>query len=445
MFTVNYRLIRLHMFTIVLLGMTVARAGTLGYMPLFTAEETVQRHVRAASLTLPQDFVDGQWQGIIAASDGRTYFGVSSHGPDNNAQFYRYDPKTGRVEHLADVGVWCGETDSPGKRNAQGKIHSNIYEYKGKLYCTTTSGHSVPPRPYSAGHFLAYDLKTGALEDLGKVVCADGKWGLLAAVFDPVYERLYAVHQLGTLYYYDLKRAAVVEVGPIECGEWQCRGLICDTNGVVYGGEHDGMIYRYDPRSEVISCLLTRLPSDPGVPQPTGPSNIPNDWSWHTTRWEQMVWDPVTSWWYGVRGNDEYLFRFRPPADPRRHIGEAEGLGSFAYPGKKNPSGSLGLALLGRTLYYCSYPVWAPMAHLMSYNIDTGQMTHHGPIVVEGGRRVSEIQSLVAGADGKLHGVAMVWSIAGQDPAKPWANRAQCYFHPRFVVIDPARDFQPEK
>ena len=52
-------------------------------------------------------------------------------------------------------------------------------------------------------------------------------------------------------------------------------------------------------------------------------------------------------------------------------------------------------------------------------------------------------QGIIAASDGKLHGVAMVWSLQGQDPAKPWANRAQCYFHPRFVVIDPARDFQP--
>jgi len=424
------------------LAAACAGAGELTYMPLFGAGEAAGCHVQAKSHALPQDFVDGQWQGIIAASDGNTYFGVSCHGPDNNAQFYRYDPRTDNVKHVADVGVWCGYTDSPGRYNAQGKIHSNIFEHKGKLYCTTTSAHADLSRPYPGGHFLAYDLKTGACENLGRVNRGDGKWGLLAAVFDPVYERLYAVHQLGTLYYYDIRRKAVVEVGPVENGEWQCRGLICDTNGVVYGGEHDGMIYRYDPRTEVVSCLLTRVPHDPAVVQPTGPSKIPNDWSWHTTRWEQMVWDPATSWWYGVRGNDEYLFRFRPPADPRRHTGEAEGLGSFAYPGKKSRNSSLGLALLGRSLYYCSYPVWTSMAHLMSYNIDTGKMTHHGPIVVEGGRRVSELQSLVAGADGKLHGVAMVWSIQGKDPAKPWAERAQCYFHPRFVIIDPARDFQ---
>lgn len=427
------------------LAAALASAAELNYMPTFTKQEFAQAHVRASSRTLPQDFVDGQWEGIIAASDGRTYFSVSCHGPDNNAQFYRYDPKTGRVEHLADVGVWCGYADSPGKRNMQGKIHSNIFEYKGKLYCTTTSAHATLDHPYPGGHFLSYDLATGQAENLGKVDY-DGQGGLLSAVFDPVYERLYAIHQhRTTLVYYDLKTKKIVEVGPIEDGGMQCRSPIVDAQGVLYGSTRDGMIYRYDPKTESRGCLLTRIPHDPAAKQPE-PSTDPQVLSWQTTHWVPMVWDPVGQWWYGVRGNDEYLFRFRPPADAKSHIGEVEGLAPFGF----QPSAqgqprfaSLGLTLRGRTLYYCSYPLWQSMAHLMSYDIETGKATDHGPIVVEGGRRVSEIHSLVVGADGKLHGVAMVWSIPGQDPAKPWANRAQCYFHSRFVVIDPERDFQP--
>lgn len=419
------------------LTVVCASARELGYMSHFTDEEAAQSHVVATSYTLPHDFVDGQWQGIITASDGKTYFSVSSHAPDNNAQFYRYDPASDTIEHLADVGVWCGYGDSPGNYNAQGKIHSNLYEFEGKLYGTTTSAHHEPPSPYAGGHFLAYDLATGALENLGMVPCADGKWGLLAGVFDPVYRRLYGMHQMGTLHYFDLDTRAIVEVGRIEDGTWQCRGLIVDDHGVLYGSTHDGMIYRYDPATDVISCLLTRVPYDPEWAQPKGPSGRPNDWAWAMTRWGQMERDPATGWWYGLRGNDEYLFRFRPPADPKQHVGEVEGLGVMAYPGKPSRHGSLGLAILDRTLYYVSYPVWAPMAHLMSYHLDSGAITHHGPIIVEGNRRVSEIQALEAGADGTLHGVAMVWSIEGEDPANPWANRAQCYFHARFVRIDP--------
>jgi len=416
----------------------------LDYMPLFPEEGLKKAHAFARSHFAGHDFVDGQWQGIIAASDGKTYFSFSSHSPKHNAQFYRYDPKTDKVEHLIDVGVWCGYKDSPGKWNAQGKIHSNIYEHKGKLYCTTTSAHSSFEHPYPGGHFLAYDLKTGVFEDLAKLDL-DGKGGLLSAVFEPVRERVYAIHQHETtLCYYDLETKKVTVVGPAEDGGMQCRSLITDRHGVVYGSMRDGVIYRYHPETDTIGCLLTRIPHDPDAKQPK-PSKNRKDLGWQTTHWTPMVWDPVTKWWYGVRGNDEYLFRFRPPENSRRHIARIEGLAPFGFRPSTEAQprfASLGMALLGRKLYYCSYPIWRSMAHLMSYEIDTGKVTNHGPVVTDGCRRVSEIHAMVPSPDGKLHCAAMVWSIEGKDPAKPWANRAQCYFHSRFVVVDPERSFR---
>ena len=140
-----------------------------------------------------------------------------------------------------------------------------------------------------------------------------------------------------------------------------------------------------------------------------------------------MVWDPETKWWYGVRGNDEYLFRFRPPRDPRSHLGEIEGLAPFGFRPSKEAQPRF--ASLG-------------MAHLMAYDLDTRKVTGLGPIVTDGRRRVSEIHSLAAGSDGKLHAAAMVWSIEGQDPANAWGERAGCYFHSRFMTIDPKTDFK---
>jgi hypothetical protein len=261
-------------------------------------------------------------------------------------------------------------------------------------------------------------------------------------VLEPVYERLYAIHQYrNTLVYYDLNSGEVVTVGSIQDG-MQCRNLITDKFGIVYGTDWGGLIYRYDPRTGSMSCLLTRIPHDPDAPQP---APDPKSQGWRKTTWTPIVWDPVDRWWYAVRGNDEYLFRFRTPADPRRHRATVEGLAPFGF----RPSGegqprwaSLGMALRGRVIYYCSYPLWRSMAHLMSYDIASGKVTDHGPIVTDGLRRVSEIQSMVIGSDRKLHCAAMVWSIEGEDPAKPWANRAQCYFHSRFMIIDPDTDFK---
>lgn len=409
-----------------------------GYMDRFSEAEAREPHVWAPSIAMPHDFVDGQWQGIIAASDGNTYFSFSSHSPHHNAQFYRYKPSAGEVEHLIDVGRWCGETESIGKWNTQGKIHSNIYEHKGKLYCTTTSAHSSFEHPYTGGHFLSYELRTGEFRDLGKVDFG-GRGGLLSAVFDPVYGRLYGLHQhKTTLTYCDVDTGEIVILGPIEHGGMQCRNLIVDSHGVVYGSTQDAVIYRYNPAIDVMGCLLTRIPDDPALPDPE-----PGDGrAWKKTHWTPMVWDPATRWWYGIHGNDEYLFRFRTPP-PERHIAEIEGLACLTFdPDRKDRYASLGLCLRGRTLYYCSYPVWKKQAHLMSYHIDSGTIVNHGKLVTNDGRRVSEIHSLVTGSDGKLHAAAMVWSIEGQDPAKPWSQRANCYVHSRFMTIDPETDFR---
>ena len=147
-------------------GISTGAEETYEFISTMTAGDQADTHVMARSHSMPHDFVDGQWEGIIAASDDNTYFSFSCHSPNHNGQFYRYDPRVDQVEHIIDLGRWCGETDSVGKLNTQGKIHSTIYEGNGKLYCSTTSSHSTFAHPYQGGHFLCYHLDTGECEDL---------------------------------------------------------------------------------------------------------------------------------------------------------------------------------------------------------------------------------------------------------------------------------------
>jgi hypothetical protein len=443
---------------------TIALAGAaerkFRFMDTFSDAERAAPHVQAQSRTVTQPFLDGQWQGAIAASDGKTYFGLSCHSDKNNAQFYSYDPKTDKVRHIIDVGAWCGETDSIGKTNTQGKIHSNIYEHAGKLYMSSTRSAN-PEYPYKGGHFLGYDLKTGVCEDLG--FYPDPKGGLMCMVFEPVYQRLYAISEGGqTLIYYDLKTKEITKIGMIEENVQHTRSLIAGADGIIYGSTWGGMIYRYDPELNTRSALITLLPKDPEAPPVLGPTDPPtliaydrqsdtmkftgghNRRHWDT--WGPMIWDPETKWWYGILQSQEYLFRFRPPEDRRSHLAKTEGLASMAFrpPAQRLGNVSYGFCRKGRTLYFVSYPVWQSQAHLTSYDMKTGVVTDHGPIVVEGGRRVSEMHALVVGADGKLHGPAMVWSLEGKDPANDWsgAQRDIHYIHCRLVIIDPDKDFQ---
>jgi hypothetical protein len=104
---------------------------------------------------------------------------------------------------------------------------------------------------------------------------------------------------------------------------------------------------------------------------------------------------------------------------------------------------SLALAILGRKVYYVSYQWGKHFAHLMSYDIPSGEVVDHGILVDQDRRGLTECHSLVAAPGGVLHAVAMSWSIEGKDPAQTWANRGNCYFHARFMVIHPGTDFRP--
>jgi hypothetical protein len=173
-----------------------------------------------------------------------------------------------------------------------------------------------------------------------------------------------------------------------------------------------------------------------------------------------MRWDPVTEWWYGVRRNDEYLFRLRLPQDMEAYRAETEGLAQIGYlpSDQMQPRiGSLALAIKDRTIYYTSIertwdeyierlePVLAGTrgCYLMSYNIDSREVTNHGPIFTDGRRRVSEIHSLAVGSDGNLHMTGAVFSKQGEDPVNDWhyAVRSNAYIHMRFLVVDPDTDF----
>ena len=112
-------------------------------------------------------FLDGSWNGIVAASDGNTYFAVCTHSPDHHAQFFRYDPRERSVKHVADIGEVCGEL---GKGlTPQGKVHTPILEYKNKLYMATLQARykEEDEKRYPGGHFLECDLRTGKFRDLG--------------------------------------------------------------------------------------------------------------------------------------------------------------------------------------------------------------------------------------------------------------------------------------
>ena len=67
------------------------------------------------SLNKVSPYYDGQWQGIIAASDGACYFGSSSHTLIHGGGLFRFDPATKQFDVLTDdknsIIMICGNDE----------------------------------------------------------------------------------------------------------------------------------------------------------------------------------------------------------------------------------------------------------------------------------------------------------------------------------------------
>lgn len=419
-----------------------------------THVDSRDRTISGSSYSLPYTFLDSAFQAIISASDGKTYFAVSCHEASHNAQFFAFDPGSKSVRHIKDIGQWCGQTEpSPGV-SVQGKVHTNIYEANNALYFATTLGYSSKDQPYRGGCILRYSIHPGTCEKLVQFEDIDGG-GLIALVFEPLYHRIYALHQRhNTLISYDLHTGQLLTLGSVQQGK-PTRDMIVDDDGTVYGSDRDGLIWRYDPAVDRISCLLTRIPFDSQAVQPIEQHERGN------TCWGQARWDPVSQWWYAIRRNDEFLFRFRTPQSQRSHRAQAEGLVSLGHlPNHEQQprNSSLGFALLHRFIYYCSIIRDWPegrfvdeLSHdlgscvgvqLMRYHIDSGRVDNLGQIRTADGRIVAQCHSMTAGSNGNLHLVAAVFSRKNEDPANDWlfGGRHGCYTHMRIVTLDPSEN-----
>ena len=125
------------------------------YHCLFSEQERQKPYVFAESHDLHDwPFLDGQWEGILADTDGFVWFAVSSHSFDHSAQLFRYDPGRDKVEHVADIDQVCGEKLSG--HAPQDKIHCTMWQDGDVIYflsitalCLVMSFRALESRKWS--------------------------------------------------------------------------------------------------------------------------------------------------------------------------------------------------------------------------------------------------------------------------------------------------------
>jgi hypothetical protein len=385
------------------------------------------------------------YNGMGTGSDGKIYYVLSAEPHDTAGQMYVFDPKTGKTRHLGDLTEVCGEKDR--KSVAQGKSHVNFVEADGKLYFATHIGFysiidgmekmGVPPpgwSPYPGGHLLAYDMKSGAFENLGLAPLGEG---ILTMNMDAQRNRIYGLTwPSGRFFTFDLKTRTLKDFASLfldgENGKGQayrtiCRSLAIDPrDGAVYFTTGDGAIQRYNYQKDALELVAgDDLKKDYfGLYDPSSAGHM-------AYNWRQVFWNPGDNRIYGVHGNSGYLFRFDPQAErvevldritsePSRQSGMFD---QFSY-------GYLGFALGPdkRTIYYLTGgPVYVDGKrvrgkdntakgeskgeedlHLVTWDILARRYTDHGAIYFENGDRPAYVNSIAVGLDGAVYTLSRV-------------------------------------
>ncbi len=170
------------------------------------------------------DEAKGNYNGIHYASNNLVYYFFCTGHLDYGAQMYSFNPETEEIKFIADLAEVCNEKKQ--KLIPQGKVHTRIFEYKGKMYFGTHTDHysedhgkieiaGTPPpgyKPYPGGHLISYDLESGKLEDLGIV---PSKEGIIAMVMDTTQGIIYgSTWPVGYEFAYNVETREMRDLGP---------------------------------------------------------------------------------------------------------------------------------------------------------------------------------------------------------------------------------------
>jgi len=246
---------------------------------------------------------------LYVAADGMVYAGLCTHA--GSGQFYQYDPRAGRMRHIADIAEFLGQRGK-GIRTA-GKIHTPFVEDKeGRIYFGTMCEDSGPPNidPYSweGPHWIRYDPKADRLENLGLI---NRLWGIYGLVIDKKRNLLFGTAWDGHLYRYDINTGKSRDVGRVD--NWDdLRQIVIDDEGNVYGTYPTARIWKYDARTELVYDLSVQIPHDPQV----FPTRLSNPMLDRKAIWRAVKWDPVDRVVYGVDGGSSILFKYDPNDGP---------------------------------------------------------------------------------------------------------------------------------
>jgi hypothetical protein len=357
--------------------------------------------------------MDGNWSALLVTREGNIYVGLAYSGGDGHLAYY--DSKADVMHDAGNLTELCGESGL--HRGPQSKIHAKFGEGKdGRIYFGTHAGfwwnyaRFGTKEGYPGAHWMAFDPRTGRVEDFGVGVPNEG---IVTGAYDPLFNRIYGLtYPRAHFLYYDVPARKTVDLGRVDNWESVGRTLGVDDQGNVYGSFGKGQIFKYDPRTDTIRDLDVRVPiREKGI-------SLARDYDKSETAWRTVIWDRNTRQFYGIDESATILFSFNPNAG---QDGEVRRLGQLCIPGFEDkrdvPYATLSLTLgHDGKLYYGAaakefdYAGTAdPVAsHLIAYDLKTSHMQDLGEMLLEDGSRVLGTNAADTGPDGTIYLVGAI-------------------------------------
>lgn len=303
------------------------------------------------SLNKISPYYDGQWQGIIAASDEAVYFGSSAHTLEHGGGFFRFDPSTSQIEVLAeDLTTLVGNDMT--KNTPQGKCHSPIIEIDGTLYLAThlAAYWKEVLDKYAGSYFLSYNIKEKRWTNYG--INKPGFSTYSAIEVDPKLGKAYAMvvpfapkdsAEGNHLYQIDLKTKERRDLGRLNKGKASFWFYLDDKSRLwttVWRGGNT--LHCYDPSADSLTTYDNAFPEPKLAPDGRpGEKTKARSWTWAKAidggkRCLFTMGDKL--------GGDERLWIF----DPSKDVKSKEAFTPVCYVGTT----FLSVALGGNRVYF---------------------------------------------------------------------------------------------
>lgn len=390
--------------------------------PLSGRAQTAQKYVCVDTREFPGGHKAAQmFSALYAAADGMVYAGLCTHA--GSSHFYQYDPRVGRMRHIADMAEFLGQTGK-GIRTA-GKIHTRFVEdSEGRIYfgtmCEDSGPTNIDPYSWEGPHWIRYDPKADKLENLGLI---NRLWGIYGLAIDRKRNHLFGTAWDGHLYRLDIASGVTRDLGRID--NWDdLRHIAIDDDGNVYGAYPKARLWRYDPRTELVYDLGAQLPYDPRV----FPRRLSNPMLDRKAIWRVVEWDLADRAIYGVDGGSSILFRYDPKDGPEGKVTELGRLCAerFYNSDRKDiPYSTLAFTIgKDRKVYYAPAGLdfdyearleaarlaqerggqkASPHSELITYDLKAGRRENLGMLRTADGRHVYGCGGAAAGQDGTIY------------------------------------------